>query len=168
MHDGRYMNEIHLKRCNVERHLQPASSSQTNLHTPSQASAQRQIPRQRSSIIQILRIEVGSAEPVIRRFRIDERQITVQDPAPTTSNLVDAAVVEIRRPLLPDEVLVARVARGRVDGDHVDAFDVLGVGAEICPRKHGVVPVSSSLPPFSAKRRKEPGLGETREKKTYT
>ena len=96
-----------------------------------QPRRQRQIPRERRSAVQILWIKSGGREPLPRGLGIDQGQIAVQNAPPAALGLIGAAAVEKGLPLLGDEGAAARVRCRRQVGQHVDAVDELGFGAEV-------------------------------------
>lgn len=87
--------------------LSPDSSTST-----SHPRSQRQIPGQARSVVEILRVEAQSSKPIPCAGSIDQRQVRIQNPPPAPGYIVDgieAAVAEIRVPLLGHEVLVPDV-----------------------------------------------------------
>ena len=95
---------------------------------------EKYVPGQARSVIQILSIKAWSSKPIPRLDGIDKRQVRIQDTPPTPSNVVDgidAAITEVRVPLLSHEVLVPDIRARGVDWDHVYSLYILVVGAEV-------------------------------------
>ena len=98
-------------------------------------SSHTQIPRPTGPPINPPLIEIFPGKKPPRGGRIDERQIPIQDPAPTARyrarGLDTRHVVEEGGPFFADEGRGAGQCRGRVEGQHVDALDVFDEAAEI-------------------------------------
>ena len=100
----------------------------------SQPGRKRQIPRQTRPVVQILRIKLLPREPIPHADGIDEREVGIQHappPARYPVDGIDARRAEIRIPLLRHKAGGADVGGRRVDGQHVDALNVVVRGAEV-------------------------------------
>lgn len=91
-----------------------------------------QIPRPTGAAVQEADIEVLRREEGVAPLRVDERQVRVQDALPAALYAVKVCPVgKVRVPLLLDKLLRARERGARVERQHVDALDELGVAAEV-------------------------------------
>lgn len=93
-----------------------------------------QIPCPTRPAVNPLHIKIARAEEIPGSFRVDTSIIAVEYPAPTASDLggrIESRVCEIGVPLLGDECGIAGVGGGRGEWEHMDAFNVFGICAEV-------------------------------------
>lgn len=101
------------------------------LKRTTQARSQRQIPRQTCATVQILRLESRGAEKIPRGLGVNQGQVAVQNPPPSTLDGINAPLIEKAGPLLLDEVLAAGIRAQGKDGEHVDALHKLDDQAKV-------------------------------------
>ena len=101
---------------------------------PQLTSTVSQVPCPTRPTVNPSHIKIARAEEVPGSFRIDTSIVAIEYAAPAASDLggrIERRLCEVGVPLLGDEGGIAGVGGGRGEGEHMNAFNVFGVCAEV-------------------------------------